>query len=75
MIAHRILEAYKGKLVSFQKYSLKLKKQHQYLLGQTGNADQTSDFFDMMGFTTLTSAGEQTVHLELWEPRNNAALS
>jgi hypothetical protein len=33
-----LVEAYEEKLVSFQKYILKLRKQHEYLLGQTGNA-------------------------------------
>jgi hypothetical protein len=41
--AQRLLETYREKLVSFQKYVLKLRK--QYLLGKR-NADQTMVFFD-----------------------------
>jgi hypothetical protein len=46
MIAQTLQEAYKEKLVSFQKYVLKLRKQ-RYLLGQTWNSDQTPLFFDI----------------------------
>jgi hypothetical protein len=44
-IAQRLPEAYKEKLVSFQKYVQKLRKQHEYLLRQIGNADQTPVIF------------------------------
>jgi hypothetical protein len=54
-IAQRLPEEYKEKLVSFQKYVLKLRKQHVYLLGQIGNADQTPVFFDMPESTTVNS--------------------
>jgi hypothetical protein len=62
-IAQRLPEAHQEKLVSFQKYVLTLRKQHQYLLEQIGNADQTSVFFDMLESTTVNSAGERTVQI------------
>jgi hypothetical protein len=40
-IAQRLPEAYEKELVTFQKYVLKLRKQHEYLLGQLGNINQT----------------------------------
>jgi hypothetical protein len=42
--AQRLPEAYEKKLVGFQTYVLKLRKDHGHLLGQTGNADQTPVF-------------------------------
>jgi hypothetical protein len=63
MIVQSLPEAYKEKLVSFQKYVLKLRKQHEYLLGQIGSSDQTMIFFDMPETTTVNSASEQTVQI------------
>jgi hypothetical protein len=61
MIAQRLPEAYEEKLVSFQKYVLKLRNQHEYLFGHIGNADQIVVFSDMTESTTVNSAGEQRV--------------
>jgi hypothetical protein len=58
-IAQRQPGVHEEKLVSFQK----LTKQHEYLLGQIGNADQTLVFFDMPKSTTVNSAGERTVQI------------
>jgi hypothetical protein len=63
MIAQRLPEAYEEKLVSFQKYVLKLRKQHEYLLGQIRNADQTQVFFYMPESTTVNFAGERMVQI------------
>jgi uncharacterized phage-like protein YoqJ len=52
-IAQRLPEVYEEKLVTFQKYVLKLRKQHEYLFGQIGNADQTLVFFDIPKSTTV----------------------
>jgi hypothetical protein len=35
MVAQGLSEAYEEKLVTFLKYVLKIRKQHEYLLGQT----------------------------------------
>jgi hypothetical protein len=56
-IVQRLPETYQEKLVSFQKYVLKLRKQHEYLLVKIGNADQTLVFFDMLESTAVNSAG------------------
>jgi hypothetical protein len=47
-IAHVPSETYEEKLDSFRKYVWKLRKQHAYLLGHRGNADQTPVVFDML---------------------------
>jgi hypothetical protein len=39
------LEEHEEKLVSFQKYVLKLRKQQEYMLGQTGNAGFVKFYF------------------------------
>jgi hypothetical protein len=41
------------KLVSFQKHVLKLRKQHEYLLRQTGNTGQAFAFFDTLESTRV----------------------
>jgi hypothetical protein len=43
-VAQRLPDAYEERLLSSQKYVLKLRKQHEYLLGQIGNAKQTPVF-------------------------------
>jgi hypothetical protein len=58
MIAQRLQESYEVKLVSFQKYVLKLRKQHEYQSGQTGNVDQTLVFCDVLKSVTVNSAGK-----------------
>jgi hypothetical protein len=63
-IAHTLLEAFEEKLASFQKCVQKLRMQHEYLLGQIGNANQTPVFFDMPESTTVNSASEQTTEAE-----------
>jgi hypothetical protein len=73
-IAQRLPEAYEEKLVSFHKYVLKLRKQHEYLLGQIGNDNQTPVFFDMPESTTVNSTGEKTVQIRTTRAENNAAL-
>jgi hypothetical protein len=62
-ITQRLPKAYEEKLVSFQKYALKLRKQHEYLLGQVPNADQTPVFFHMPESTTVNSAGKEMVQI------------
>jgi hypothetical protein len=58
MIAQKLPDACEGKLVSFQKYALKVRQQHGYLLGQIGNADQTLVFLDMLESITVNSASK-----------------
>jgi hypothetical protein len=45
MIVQRPLEELEVKLVSFQKYVLKLRKQQEYMLGQIANAGLIKFYF------------------------------
>jgi hypothetical protein len=62
-IAQRLPKPYEEKLVTFQKHVLKLRKQYEYRLGQTGNADQNSVYFDMPECTTVNFVGEQMMQI------------
>jgi hypothetical protein len=57
-VARRLPEAYEERLLSSQKYVLKLRKQNEYLLGQIGNATRHQYFFDMQESTSVNSAGK-----------------
>lgn len=52
---------FEEKLMSFQRYIIKLRKEHSYLLSQIGNADQTAVYFDMPGSTTVDNVGAKSV--------------
>lgn len=54
---------YEEQLVAFQRYVIKLRQEHNYLLGQIGNADQTPVYFDMPSRTTVTAKGAKDVRL------------
>uniref|UniRef100_A0A3Q3F4S1 HTH CENPB-type domain-containing protein n=1 Tax=Labrus bergylta TaxID=56723 RepID=A0A3Q3F4S1_9LABR len=47
------------KLLSFQRFVIKLRKKHSYPLDQIGNADQTPVYFDMP--TSVNKKGEKSV--------------
>jgi hypothetical protein len=61
--ARRLPEVYEEKLASFQKYVVKLRKRHEHLFGQTGNADLTTEFFDMSESTTINCTGKRTMQI------------
>ncbi|KAL1445508.1 hypothetical protein MTO96_044982 [Rhipicephalus appendiculatus] len=52
-ICQKLPEAYEDKLVEFQRYVIRLRQQHGYMLGQIGNADETPVWFDMPSSTTV----------------------
>jgi hypothetical protein len=47
-------------------------KKHEYLLGPTGNTEQTPIFFNKPESTTVTSAGKQTVQVRTTGAKNAA---
>ncbi|KAJ8885599.1 hypothetical protein PR048_011797 [Dryococelus australis] len=49
------------KLTYFQRYIIKLRKEHVYLLSEPGNADQTAVYFDMSGSTTVDNVRAKSV--------------
>ena len=60
-LAQRLPSDFEEKLLSFQRYVLKLRKTHSYPLDQIGNADQTPVFFDMPTSVTVAKKGEKSV--------------
>lgn len=61
-ICQKLPEAYKDKLVEFQRY-VRLRQQHGYTLGQIGNANETPVWFDMPSSTTVCERGVKAVKL------------
>jgi hypothetical protein len=61
-IAQRLLETYRKKLVSFQKYILKLRKQQEYLLGKA-IMTRPMVFFDTPESTMVNSVSKSTVQI------------
>lgn len=60
-LAQHLPDAYEEKLTEFQRYVIKLRKQHSYLMGQIGNADETPVYFDMPSNTTVDDKGAKSV--------------
>uniref|UniRef100_A0A3Q3FBL7 HTH CENPB-type domain-containing protein n=1 Tax=Labrus bergylta TaxID=56723 RepID=A0A3Q3FBL7_9LABR len=52
---------FREKLLSFQRFVIKLRKKHSYPLHQIGNADQTPVYFDMPTSVTVNKKGEKSV--------------
>ncbi|KAJ8362614.1 hypothetical protein AAFF_G00365480 [Aldrovandia affinis] len=52
-LAQRLPSDFREKLLSYQRYVIKLRKKHSYPLDQMGNADQTPVFFDMPTSVTV----------------------
>ena len=50
-----------AKVDSFQRFIIKLRKRHNYELGQIGNMDETPMTFDLPGNQTVHAKGEKTV--------------
>ena len=50
-----------AKVDSFQRFIIKLRKRHNYELGQIGNMDETPMTFDLPGNRTVHAKGEKTV--------------
>jgi hypothetical protein len=52
---------YEEKLVEFQHFVIKLRNEKKYLLGQIGNADQSSVYFIMPANFTIAKMGHKDV--------------
>ena len=57
-------EDYEHKLTNFKKFTIKMRKKHQYSLSQICNADQTPLTFDLPAETTINSKGASTVSIK-----------
>ncbi|KAJ8361947.1 hypothetical protein AAFF_G00409250 [Aldrovandia affinis] len=60
-LAQRLPSDFREKLLSYQRYVIKLRKKHSYPLDQMGNADQTPVFFDMPTSVTVHKKGDKSV--------------
>ena len=62
-ICQKLPAAFEEKLVAFQRYIIKLRRQHEYLLQHIGNADETPIYFDMPRSTTIDETGKKEVRI------------
>lgn len=62
-LCQRLPEAYEEKLMSYQRYVIDLRKKHDYLISQMGNADQSPVYFEMPLDTTLQKTGSKSVSI------------
>jgi hypothetical protein len=60
-VSQRLPDAYEEKILCFQKYFIKLRQQHSYIVSQIGNADQTLVYFEMPLNTTAHKKGDKNV--------------
>ncbi len=63
-LAQRLPADFREKLVTYQRYVIKLRKKHEYPLDQMGNADQTHVFFDMPTSVTVHKRGDKSVNVQ-----------
>lgn len=62
-MCQRLPEEYGEKLLSFQKFVIKKRREHAYLLSQIGNADQTPVWFDAPENVTVEAKGKKSVQV------------
>lgn len=60
-LAQKLPAEYSEKLLEFQRYVINLRKEHMYMLGQMGNADETPVYFDMPANVTVNEKGAKSV--------------
>ncbi|OOY49140.1 hypothetical protein BOV97_13080 [Solemya velum gill symbiont] len=63
-IGQKLPDDSEEKLMSFHKFVLSLRRQHEYPLSDIFNMDETPLRFDMPETRTLSFAGEKTVHIK-----------
>lgn len=60
-LCQRLPEEYTHKVIKFQQFVLRQRQEHQFLLSQIGNADQTPVYFDMPRRSTINTKGASSV--------------
>jgi hypothetical protein len=59
--AQKLPTDYAEKIIAYQCHIINLRRKHDYLLGQMGNADETPVFFDLPTNTTVDTKGSKSV--------------
>lgn len=62
-ICQKLPVEFEDKMVSFQRFVIRLREENNYMMGQIGNADETPVWFDMPSSTTITERGTKDVKL------------
>lgn len=63
-IAQKLPPDLSEKVMNFQKYTINLRKKHNYDLAQMGNMDETPVTFDLPGKRTVNAIGERTIMMK-----------
>lgn len=63
-ISQKMPSDYEDKLISFQRFMIKMRQKNSYELGQIGNMDEVPMCFDMPPDRTVNKAGEKTVQIK-----------
>lgn len=72
MMCQRLPEEYDEKLLSLQKFVIEKHREHEYLLPQIGNADQTPVWFEAPENMTVEVKGTKCVRVLTTGPRKTA---
>lgn len=62
-MCQRLPEEYEEKLLAFQKFVIKMRREHGYIASQIGNADQTPVWFDAPENVTVEAKGKKSIHV------------
>jgi hypothetical protein len=63
-LARKLPKDYVEKLIAYQRHIINLRRKHDYLLGQMGNAGETPVFFDTPTNTTVDTKSSKSIHVK-----------
>lgn len=63
-ISQKMPMDYEEKMITFQRFIIKMRRQNSYALGQIGNMDEVPMCFDMPPDRTVNNRGEKTVQIK-----------
>ncbi len=63
-ISQKMPKDYEEKIITFQRFIIKMRQQNSYELGQIGNMDEVPMCFDMPPDHTVNNRGEKTVQIK-----------
>ena len=62
-IGQQLPQKLNEKIIDFQHFVIKQRRQYKYNLNEIGNMDETPIYFDMVGSTTIETKGAKTVQI------------